>query len=207
MTRQAAAARSRGQNRSKRREQEVLDAAVEIFNRQGYADTSVEDIANALGILKGSLYYYIDSKEDLLYKIVAEVHADVQRCLDEALAHADAPPLERLRMYIVEQVRYNAANVAKISVYYQDLRRLTGERLDDIRRRRRAQERAVIGLIEEAQERGDIPSDMKPALASHCVFATIIWPYTWYRQRGAISRDELARACADYALRGIGAQI
>jgi AcrR family transcriptional regulator len=60
--------------RAKLRRREIIEAAAEIFHRKGYSETSVQDIAEAVGILKGSLYYYIDSKEDLLFQMLLEVH-------------------------------------------------------------------------------------------------------------------------------------
>src|SRR4051812_48849038 len=71
------------------REQEILDAAVDIFHANGYSATSVDDVAAAVGILKGSLYYYMDSKEDLLRRIVEEVHEDVEEIMTEALARTE----------------------------------------------------------------------------------------------------------------------
>ena len=56
----------------RRREREVLDVAARLFHERGYADTSVQDIADELGILKGSLYHYIEVKEDLLFRLLGE---------------------------------------------------------------------------------------------------------------------------------------
>ena len=70
----------------RRRRQEILEAAAGVFHEKGYKATSIQDIADAVGILKGSLYYYIRSKEDLLNEILQDVHqhaiANISR-LDE----------------------------------------------------------------------------------------------------------------------------
>src|SRR5271154_2297781 len=101
---------ARGQN-NKRRQTEVVAAAVKMFYQSGYSDTSVEDIANELGILKGSLYYYIRSKEDLLYEIVRDVNDDVAALLSAAIENTELTPLERLTNYMIAQVEYNASNI------------------------------------------------------------------------------------------------
>lgn len=77
------------------RDREVLDAAINIFWEKGYSGTSVQDVADALGMLKGSLYYYIDSKEDLLEMIFSDSHDEVQKITDEVLA-LDLDPGTRL---------------------------------------------------------------------------------------------------------------
>jgi TetR/AcrR family transcriptional regulator, cholesterol catabolism regulator len=187
----------------KRREQEVLDAALSVFHEHGYEGASIEDIADVLGILKGSLYYYITSKEDLLFRIVSEVHEDVQRLMEEAAQQRDLPPLERLAFYIRLQVEYNARNLVRISVYYREIRQLSEARLTEIRRRRRSQDQVVSAMIEEAKVRGEIDATVDPSLASQCVFGTIIWVYTWYSPKSGVSPQELAETCVRYALTGL----
>ena len=58
-------------NRNKSRYQDVLDAAATIFRDKGYHGANISDIANMVGIKKGSLYYYIESKDQLLFDIVS----------------------------------------------------------------------------------------------------------------------------------------
>lgn len=192
-----------GAPKNKRRHDEVIDAAVKRFYESGYSDTSVEDIANELGILKGSLYYYITSKEDLLYEIVRNVNTEVAGLISEALGHSELAPLERLTRYIVAQVEYNARNIKKITVYYDDLPLLGSARLREIRRTLHEIERGVTGLIVEAQERGDIDESVDPALASYAVFATLSWMYRWYKPRGAFRPAEIGEFIAEYTLNGL----
>ena len=185
----AGAQNSRPQTgRSKKREREILDAAAEIFRRQGYADTSVQDVADAVGILKGSLYYYIDSKEDLLFRVLSEVHEDANEIIEEISA-SDAPPLERLAEYIRRHVEYNARNLSKIAVYYHDYDRLSPERRKVIRRQRALYEDLVISLITEAQERG---IDLADAQAREIVYGM---PYDEWKakyQKEATSEQKAA---------------
>jgi AcrR family transcriptional regulator len=198
---------ARGQN-NKRRQHEVVTAAVKMFYQSGYSETSVEDIANELGILKGSLYYYIASKEDLLYAIVREVHTEVEELLTAATADDSLPPLQRLSNYVGAQVEYNALNAMKISVYYDDLALLSDDRLNEIRRSLRSMEGVVQNLIEEAKEDGDIDESVDPALASHAVFATVNWIYRWYKPRGRLKPPEIAAFVVQYILNGLtGARV
>jgi AcrR family transcriptional regulator len=199
----SARAGARPTRRAANREGEILAAAVDIFYDRGYATTSVEDVASAVGILKGSLYYYIDSKDDLLFRIVDAVHQDVQQIVDEVAARTDEPPLDRLADYVRRQVEYNARNLKRIAVYYHDFERLSDERLADIRKRRRQHEQFVTGLLGEAQERGDLAADLDLRLAAKCVFATIIWMYTWYRPGGNVSGKALGDFCARFVLDGV----
>jgi AcrR family transcriptional regulator len=201
--RKAASARVTSAKPPKRRDREVLEVAARVFSEKGYADASVQDVADELGILKGSVYHYIDSKEDLLYRLLEEVHEDVERILEDVANRENLDSLERLSAYIREQVDYNARNVAKIAIYYNDAQHLGGERRLQIYRRRSAHERFVRKLIEEAQKSGQAEAARDAKALMNCVFGMMIWVYQWYRPGGAIKPDELSRICADFALHGV----
>jgi AcrR family transcriptional regulator len=184
-----------------RRDEEVLSAAARVFHARGYAGTSVQDVADELGILKGSLYHYISSKEDLLFRLLDGTHAEVSRILEEASA-LDAPPLERLREYVRAQVAFCLGNLERVAVYHHDLERLGEERRRDIVGRRRSHERFVTALLAEAQAEGLVSESEDPALLTRCVFGTMILTYNWFR----VGRDDpetVAAECAEFAIRGV----
>jgi AcrR family transcriptional regulator len=181
-----------------RREREVLDAAVEAFARHGFAGASVQDVADSVGILKGSLYHYIRSKDELLFRLLSEIHDDVERILEEVRDVPDLSPLQRLSLYVERQVVWNLANLARISIYYHDVRHLAGEQRQTIFARRKLHERFVADLVVDAQRAGEADADLDPELAAYCVFSTIIWTYRWARPDHMDPAD-LARTCALFA--------
>ena len=109
------------------REAEVLDAAIEVLYAHGYDAATIQDVADKVGVLKGSLYYYIDSKEDLLPRILTESYEQSQVILADAVA-LDASPLERLRRYFQAYVLWYLRNVERVSIYFNDWKSLTGVR-------------------------------------------------------------------------------
>jgi AcrR family transcriptional regulator len=187
----------------KKREQEIIDAAAEIFHRQGYSDTSVQNVADAVGILKGSLYYYIDSKDDLLYRVLLEVHDAAHMILEEVAAMEGLSPLERLDAYVRRHVEYNIENLTKIAVYYHDYKLLTPERRAEIRRQRRLYEDFVEGLVSEAQQQGEVAADLDPAVLSYCLFGALNSVYTWYRPGRKVSATQLADTLARFVLSAV----
>src|SRR6201991_697359 len=198
------------QNRTKpspgsrpRRDQEVLDAAVKVFHERTYAAATVQDVADELGILKGSLYHYIDTKEDLLFRLCEAVHRDVEALLEEVRAFEGLSPLERLRLFVRRQVEYNLDHLPEISVYYHDADRLEGERKAEVAAMQRSNTLFVTGLIREAQEAGEADTTVDARLLANCLFATVIWTYRWYRPKGRDSRQKIVDACAAYAIGGL----
>jgi AcrR family transcriptional regulator len=188
----------RSANAARKRDQEVLEAAGRIFYERGYADTSVQDIADELGILKGSLYHYIDSKEDLLFRLLDGTHNDVSNILTEIEAQAGLGPLEALELYVRRQVEYNLDHLQSVAVYYHDFDKLGEERRAKIVVRRREHQRWVADRVREAQKQGLADASLDPVIASHCIFATLIGTYRWYRprrdRRGAVVDNTTAFA-------------
>ncbi|MHB1468328.1 MAG: TetR family transcriptional regulator [Solirubrobacteraceae bacterium] len=187
---------------TRKREREILDAAARIFHRRGYANSSVQEIADAVGLLKGSLYYYIDSKEDLLFRMLLEVHEDARVIVDE-LDELEAPPLERLREYVRRHIEYNAANLTRIAVYYHDSKLLAPKRRAAILDQRKLYEDFLVGLIEEAQLSGELDPALSPSLLTNGILGVINWIYTWYKPNGAVTPARLGELYGEIVTSGI----
>jgi AcrR family transcriptional regulator len=181
----------------------VLRAAVKVFYERGYASATVQDIADELGILKGSLYHYIQTKEDLLLRLCESLHAEVDGILAEVRVELDLSPLERLDLYIRRQVLFNLDHLDRVTVYYSEMERLSGANRRAVVKRRKDHEQWVRAILREAQEDGTVDPELDPKLISNCVFATIVWTYRWYRPGGPATREDIARECSDFVLGGV----
>lgn len=196
-----------GKKRSQgaQRAQQIVDVALRLFHEQGYASTSMDHIAAAVGILKGSLYYYVDTKEDLLFRIVEHVHEAVTNLLSEALSREDLTPMERTVEFVRLQLRYNASHVTELAVYHHDWKRLEGARYDDIDRRRHANEAAMLDLIEQAKKLGEVRKSLDTRLAVAHTMAVMVWPHTWYNPLSRTTPDQLADSGAEFVRKALSA--
>lgn len=188
---------------AKPRDSEVLDIAIKTFYRYGYAASSVQMIADELGILKGSLYYYMRGKEDLLYRVLRDVHRQLSVILEEAQTDTDTPPLERLGRYVEQQVSFAARHIPQIAVYYRDVDQLSEERRREVFALRREHQVFVRELIAQAQADGDVPGEEDPDVLADLVFGSFIWTYRWYDAEGTLSVEDLAAACGRFAVRAL----
>ena len=184
------------------REGELLRVAAEMFRARGYDATSISDIALAFGITKASLYHYIDSKEDLLYRICRAAHDDTLPVIEEVESD-DAPPLERLERFLRATAASNARHVVNIAVYYHDFNRLTGERKASILRERRRYQELLVRLVDEGKSTGEIVADIPTPLICANLLAQVIWIYTWYREDEGPSPDALGASVAHLAVAGL----
>ena len=189
---------------TQRRRDELVVAAAEIFHRKGYDATSMQEIAEAVGMLKGSLYYYIDTKEDLLFAVIEKAH----RLGSDGLALSAAEggdALTQLRRTVIIHMRNNLEHLEEIGVFFQDFRSLSPERRGTIVAERDSYERFFRGLIEQGQQEGTIDPKVDPKLATKALLGMINWVYQWYRPDGPRPSEEIAEAFAEIALAGIAA--
>lgn len=178
---------------------EVKEAAIDVFWRKGYDGASVQDVADQVGVLKGSLYHYIHTKEDLLFWILEDVHVRSMVILDEVKV-LDGAPLVRLRTFIERHVQWYLENVAEVTVYFRDWKCVEGDRLTLVRERRRGYDLAVRGLIEEARANADVHPRLEPKYASFFILSAVNHVPDWYRQGGQAGPAEIAGKYADLVI-------
>jgi TetR/AcrR family transcriptional regulator, cholesterol catabolism regulator len=178
------------------RQAEVTQAAVEIFWQKGYRAASIQDVAERVGVLKGSLYYYIQSKEDLLWRVIEDVHEEWSEILKKA-GELDADPIERIHAFIKLHIEWYLTNVKEVSVFFREWNHLSGERLKTVRARRRRYEQVIRDLITEGQATGDISSALDVNYAARYVLAAVNAVPDWYRASSGESATTIAEAYAD----------
>lgn len=196
------AVRRKGKQFAARR-QEIIDAAIEVFHRRGYSAASTQEIADEVGLLKGSLYYYIDSKEDLLFTVLSETYELARAQIDLVEAMEGLEPLERLSEYIQAHVNFIAEHTTKMAIYYSDFDLVGEERRQVLIGQREQFESYITGLIVQAQEAGEVNRSVDAKMAAYLILGAMNWAYTWYRPDGRVSPRKLGKLAADLALNGL----
>ncbi|WP_051471194.1 TetR/AcrR family transcriptional regulator [Patulibacter minatonensis] len=183
----------------RKRESEVLDAAVAVFWSKGYAAATIQDVADRIGVLKGSLYYYIESKEGLLERLFDEINRDARAILADVSA-LDAPPLERLRAYVERYTAWYLTSFERVSIYFSEWHHLTGERRAKQLAQRAEFELFVRGLIAEARDAGAVDPEIDVKHASFFLLGGMNSAATWYSSTGTDSPERIAASHARMAV-------
>ncbi len=191
-----------GRRVARKRRAEVLDAAARVFHAKGYSATTIQDIADEVGILKGSVYYYISSKQDLLFELVQQYHDDT-RSYFEAIVASDASPVDKLRELITTETTHTARNLERSTLFYTEWRSLPQDRQAVIIAERARHERAVQEWIAQAQEVGGIRREIDPKIASFAIFGMVNSVYRWFTPGGRKSAEEIGRDFSDLVLGGL----
>jgi AcrR family transcriptional regulator len=186
------------------RRREIEDVASDLFREQGYAATSVRDIARALDIQGASLYAHVTSKEDVLWAIVDRAAKGFEAAAEaaEARAIAEHPGdhTARLTELACEHVRTITEDVGAASVFVSEWRSLGLERRAAILERRDAYERRFRELITAGIATGEFRMT-DPSLAAMLVLGALNSIATWYDPNGRLPPDRIADLAAEAVVR------
>lgn len=175
-----ASARFRGGTTFKARRTAILKTATRLFRRKGYVETTMQDIGDAVGINKISLYNYVDSKEWMLFSIVERVHADGMAVVESIDFESDNPLFE-LRKYLAKAIRFALSNKDRLNIFFQDFQHLPEATRRQIIADRGIYVRAVRGLIEKAQQLGQIDGQLSVPIAAKLISGAIAHRPSWDR--------------------------
>jgi AcrR family transcriptional regulator len=159
------------------RRDEVTRTAARLFAERGFHGTSMGDLADALGMQKGSLYSHTGSKQQLLFETMREGAQAFHAALDEV--PEDAPAVERIRLALRGHLRVVAEQLDVATVFTREWRYLDDEYRTEIVTERRRYEERFRALFREGVETGELRSDLDASTAALLALSAANWAYTW----------------------------
>ena len=159
------------------RRSDLTREAARLFAEKGYHGTSIGDLADAMGMQKGSVYAHIESKQDLLWEIASGGAAAFHAALDAV--PEDAAAIERIRLALRAHLRVVAEQLDIATVFTREWRYLGDERRAEFIAERRRYEERIRELFREGRDSGDLRSDLDAAAAALLFLSAANWAYTW----------------------------
>jgi AcrR family transcriptional regulator len=179
----------------------ILERAADLFARQGVAATTVREIADAVGILSGSLYHHFASKDEIVDAIVGSFMDDLVSRYDDVLA-SEADARQRLRGLVVASLATVASHPHATEIYQKDARYLA-EGKAPVAENARLIRRAWIGVLEDGVAAGLFRSDV-PVTVIYPLLRDGLWlTARWFKPTKAYGYDELAQDYLRVFLDGI----
>jgi AcrR family transcriptional regulator len=186
--------------RGERKRIEILRAAAAVFRRRGYHGASVDQIASALKMAPGNLYYYFRNKEEILYlchdyslELILKELKDVEK--------SDLPPDQQIHRLIVAfvhlfiDVLHGTAWTLEVEALSQQVRKKVIAKRDRI-------DKGFRKILSNGMQSG-LFADRDPTLASFVIFGAINWIPRWYDPAGRATSHEIAQVFADYLVSGL----
>jgi AcrR family transcriptional regulator len=186
--------------RSEARRLEILHAAARVFRRRGIAAAGMREIAEEAGLSPGNLYYYFDSKDELLVFCQERTLEHMLAALEAARA-AGQSSAEQLRAVLRAHV-HALLDELEGATAHLELDALPEALRAPMIRKRDRYERALRSLVAQGVARGEFaPCD--PALVTRAMLGAVNWTARWFRPDGAQTAAELAQAISEYLVKGL----
>jgi AcrR family transcriptional regulator len=171
--------------------EEVIDAAAEVFREKGYRAATLRDIAARLGMLKGSLYYYIETKEDLLFEILKRSHLQGLEFVQEDEAARSLGPAQRLEKLLRNWMDGLKTLPTALFVSEWELRNLEGPRRAEIVSLRSRIAMVPEGIIAAGIADGSFDPSIDPSVATTTMFRILNSTISWYQPDGRLDWNDL----------------
>ena len=183
---------------------DIVAAAAKVFRTKGYHAATVRDIADEVGLLKGSLYHHFESKEALLYLVVKEPIAQMFRTI-AAIADADLTATEKLRRAISAHLEAFDRHYPHLFVYLREREAVKRRFREMIGFSPKDYERCWQQILREGVASGEFRRDLDIQVTSYGLLGMLNWAYKWYDPQGRLGIGEVAEQFTSLALAGLAA--
>ena len=185
------------------RRDELLAIAARLFADKGFKNTTVRDIADAAGILSGSLYHHFDSKESMVDEILRTFQEDLFGQYDDILA-SDADPLAKLEQAVRVSFEAIDEHHDEVAIFQNDAAHLlTFDRFSYLADRNRQSREVWLTLLRSGIDAGVLRDDLDLELTYRFIRDTVWVAVSWYRPGGRRTHTEIARQYLSILLEGI----
>lgn len=180
----------------------IIEAASDLFYERGFARTTLDAIADRIGMTKPFIYQFFDGKHDLLAAVLEDEILRVIKLLDQT-SREQASARDRLYRFISSWVAENIEFRKIAVIFWQEYHHFTHEAQAEARRLQKILNRGIIDLIESGIASGEFHVD-NPRLAAFALTGLAQWIPRWYRPEGEFTVDEIRDYFAAQALRIVG---
>ncbi|MDB5970013.1 MAG: hypothetical protein JWQ90_2463 [Hydrocarboniphaga sp.] len=198
------AARKGRKENNERRYEDIVHIAGELFAEKGFNGTSLNDIADSVGVLKGSLYHYISSKEDLLFDVVKVAHEGLHENMRLAEQFA-SDPLRQITAFSYGHIFLNAVveRMHRGIVFLHDSKYLPVKKRNLVTKDRDSYTVYLRDIVARGQKAGQFDPELDPRMCSFAIFGVITSYIRWYKPGGQITPHTIGREAAAFILASV----
>jgi len=182
--------------------EKITQQSVLLFEKKGFSETSIQDIVEALGVTKGTFYYYFSSKEQLLMDIHLGYINDLLKRQEQIMAAASTN-MEKIRSMVQLLIGDIESKGASGRVFFREMRHLSEENAKEIKKKREQFRVNIEELIAHGIEEGEFRKSLSPALTAFAILGATNWSYQWFNPSGAVSAEHLTEIYCDFIAHGI----
>lgn len=189
--------------KEKAMKRKITDKSIELFERKGFTQTSIQDIVDELGVTKGTFYYYYSSKEQLLMDIHLEYIDELLAQQKEIINCPNSTNKEKLVNLIEQLIKDIRKNGARGRVFFREIRHLSEDNIAIVKEKRNQVRLNIESVIRHGIESGEFKAELDADIISFAVLSLTNYSYQWYKPHGRVSEDELVQMYTNLLFEGI----
>ena len=184
-----------------KRRHEIFEAALEVFSAKGFHSAKIEDIAELVGVAKGTMYEYISNKAELFLFVIEEGMFKSREALGEVIEGIDSPT-DRLKVLVLTQLELVARYRPLVSLYYQMPQVLSPENMAQIRDDQDVYTQIFISVLDEGIKTGEFRV-MDSTLTARMLLSMCLFWATAHEEMGDEALEPVAKHMFEIVTRGI----
>lgn len=191
------------QQRSEIRRQQIFTGALSCFEKKGYHETTLIDIAAVAGVSTGLIYQYFSDKKELLYQVILDILEAYNRDIPKAI-QGITDPLERLQRAAIAYYKVVDKRVSASLLAYRETQSLNQEQRSTLKAKELQTNNFILECIRECESDGYISEAVNPELATYWIVATAhAWGLKHWRLAKIMSFDDYVRDTLRVLLNGM----
>ncbi|ARK29322.1 TetR/AcrR family transcriptional regulator [Halalkalibacter krulwichiae] len=184
--------------------EKIVETSIDLFGKNGFTETSIQDIVEALGVTKGTFYYYYKSKEELLMEIHLRYIDDLILGQKEILEKKLSTE-EKLYQIVYMIMKYIEGHGQSARVFFREMQHLNEEHLKDIFSKRDKFRKGLNNVIQEGIDTGEFRQDLNVNIVSLAILGAVNWSYHWFDPKGELDEKTVSTIYIDFMLNGLKA--
>lgn len=181
----------------------IKNTSISLFEKRGFAETSIQDIVDSLGVTKGTFYYYFASKEELLMNIHLDYINGLIERQQEILNNSKKTCRQKIHdivSFLVNDIRTQGLSA---KIFFREMKLLSEDKLEEVLPKRDQFRFNIENLIKQGMKTGELRADLNPCIITFGILGILNWSYQWFNPDGVISEHELADMFVDMIMKGI----
>nr|WP_263326223.1 TetR/AcrR family transcriptional regulator [Neobacillus sp. Marseille-Q6967] len=182
----------------------ITQQSILLFEKKGFTETSIQDIVDAIGVTKGTFYYYFSSKEELLMDIhLAYINYLLEH--QEKILNSEISCKEKLFEIVYMLIRNIKTQRHAAKIFFREMKNLSEERLALIVPKRDQFRINIENLLNEGKEKAEFRADLNAHIVTFGILGAANWSYHWFKPEGKATDREIAEIFVEMILEGIQA--
>ncbi|MDT8861794.1 TetR/AcrR family transcriptional regulator [Alkalihalobacillus sp. MEB130] len=182
--------------------EKIIEVSIGLFGKNGFTETSIQDIVEELGVTKGTFYYYFKSKEELLMEIHLRYIEDLLVSQEEIVNQIGTQEQKLFEM-VYMLMKHIEGHGQSARVFFREMQHLNENHLKDIFKKSDQFKENIKKVIEAGINEGEFRKDLHANIVTLAILGAVNWSYHWFDPKGELDEKAVSKIYIDLMLNGL----